>query len=283
MDVSGLTPVEQTALLTEYARALDSRQTRPILADPFADRVVANIDFDFAALGVIPSVRCLVALRARMLDDRVRGFVTSHPDAVVVDLGAGLNSAVFRIDPPPTVDWFSVDLPAMIGLREMLLPPREGTHTVSASVAEPGWADRIPADRPAMVIADGLFAFLTEPVVIEVLGTITDHFETGVIAFNDYGPVSRANRVAGKLITAGKQAFRRGGTANSPHSQWGFPGFKNASQPVIWNPELTLLEEASVMLEPDSALFPPLLRLGSRLAAHVPAIARKARILQYRF
>ena len=90
-----LTPVEQTAFLTEYARALDSRWPKPILGDTLADEVVGKIDFDFAGLGVQTSVVCQTALRAKMLDDRVRDFVEQHPDAVIVDLGAGLDRAKF--------------------------------------------------------------------------------------------------------------------------------------------------------------------------------------------
>ena len=106
-----LSPIEQTAFLTEYARALDSRWPRPILGDTLAHDVVGNIDYDFAGLGVQASVVCQTALRAKMLDDRVRAFVAAHPDAVVVDLGAGLDSGFYRVAPPPSVHWYSVDLP----------------------------------------------------------------------------------------------------------------------------------------------------------------------------
>jgi hypothetical protein len=37
IDVDDLTPIERTALLTLYARALDSRWQRPILGDTLAD------------------------------------------------------------------------------------------------------------------------------------------------------------------------------------------------------------------------------------------------------
>ena len=105
MDAGWLKPVEETALLTAYARALDSRRPRSILGDTLADEVVGKIDYDFSGLGVIRSVACDVALRAKMLDNRIRAFTAEHPDSVVVDIGAGLDSAVFRVDPPPTVDW----------------------------------------------------------------------------------------------------------------------------------------------------------------------------------
>src|SRR6516165_5323001 len=100
LDVTELSPLEQTALLTQYARALDSRWPRPILGDTLAEDIVNKIDYDFAALGVPKSVVCQASLRAKMLDDRVRAFVAEHPDAVVVDLGAGLSTGLFRVNPP---------------------------------------------------------------------------------------------------------------------------------------------------------------------------------------
>jgi O-methyltransferase involved in polyketide biosynthesis len=77
-----LTAVEKTAFLTEYARAVDSQWPRPILGDRLAHDVVGQIDYDFTGLGVQTSVVCQTALRAKMLDDRVRDFIKRHPDAV---------------------------------------------------------------------------------------------------------------------------------------------------------------------------------------------------------
>lgn len=275
MDVTGLAPIEQTALLTEYCRALDSRSEKPILGDPRADATVRQIDHDFAALGARPSVVALVALRAKMLDERIRAYVAANPAAVVVDIGAGLSSAVWRVDPPQTVDWFSVDLPAVISVREALVPAHPRARSVAASVLEPDWAADIPGDRPAMVFADGLFAFLDEDAVIGILRGIRGHFNSGTIAFNDYGTVSKANQILGRLATSR--------TSNSPHRQWNFPGFKDARTPESWNADLRLIEEASAMHRPETALFPMSLQIASRLSRRIPSIARKARILQYRF
>ncbi|MGB0972215.1 MAG: class I SAM-dependent methyltransferase [Mycobacterium sp.] len=275
MDVSGLDLIEQTALLTEYCRALDSRVARPILRDPLADATVSAIDFDFSSLAATPSVVALVALRAKMLDERIRRFVVENPRAVIVDLGAGLNSAVVRVDPPPTVDWYSVDLPKVIALREALLPAGIGNQTVAASLLDRGWADTIPEGRPTMVFADGLIAFLDEAEASAIFRSIAGHFNSGVIAFNDYGPVSKVNQLMGGLATSRK--------ANSPHSQWRFRGFKDAQHPESWHNGLALIEEASAMQQPEAQLFPAGLRVASRLSRRLPSIARKSRILQYRF
>jgi O-methyltransferase involved in polyketide biosynthesis len=279
VDVSGLSPLEQTALLTQYARALDSRwqgpNRRPILGDTLADEIVEKIDYDFAALGVPASVVCQSSLRAKMLDERVRAFTTQHPDAVVVDLGAGLDTGVFRVGPPATIDWYSVDLPHVIALREQVMPANGQAHSVAVSVAEDRWPDTIPADRPAMVIADGLFAFLSEPVIVAVFRRVTDHFRSGELAFNDYGRIGWFSRLAVKL--APQRMFSQVGC------QWGYAGFKDARVPETWNPRLTLIEEASLAHAAEVDLFPGWIRLATKASGKFKAGARKARILRYRF
>lgn len=273
--VADFSPVEQTAFLTEYARALDSRLPRPVLGDTLADEIVAKIDFDFAGLGVPSSVVCQSALRAKMLDDRVRDFTSRHPDAVVVDLGAGLDTGMVRVAPPATVDWYSLDLPPVIALRDTVVPARPHAHSVAVSVASHDWPDAIPANRPTMLIADGLFAFLPQPVIVGVFRRITEHFGAGELAFNDYGRIGWASRAAVKL--APQKMFSTVG------SQWGYAGFKDAHHPQTWNPRLTLVEEASLAHAPEVDLFPGWIRVATRLAGMSRAGARKARILRYRF
>jgi O-methyltransferase involved in polyketide biosynthesis len=273
--VDGLTPVERTALLTLHARAVDSRCPRPILADGLAVEVAERLDYDFDALRILASMRCQVALRAKMLDQRVRTFTAEHPDAVVVDLGAGLSDAIFRSRPPATVDWYNVDLPAVIALREEVLPAHRQEHAVPARIGDPGWTDGIPADRPTMLVADGLTGFLTEPVLVSLFRAVTEHFRTGELAFNDYGHVGWASRTAMKYVP--QRSLKAFG------ANWKNSGFADARRPVEWNPRLTLVEESSLADAPELELFPTHLRVTIQLSGHIPALAQKARILRYRF
>jgi O-methyltransferase involved in polyketide biosynthesis len=273
--ITDLTPLEETALLTLYARALDNRAARPILGDSLAESLVEAIDYDFAGLGVQTSVACQTALRAKMLDDRVHAFTSAHPNAVVVDLGAGLDSGLYRVSPPETVDWYHVDLPGISALRERLLPSDPRSHVVAASLATRDWDADIPADRPAILIADGLFAFLTEPVIAGIFRGITEHFHTGEVAFNDYGGIGWVSRAALKFYP--QKMYKDVG------SQWGYPGFKDAHHPQTWNPRLHLVEEASLAHQNEVDLFPGWLRIATRLTGMTKATARKARILRYAF
>src|SRR5574342_16983 len=67
----------------------------------------------------------IIATRAATFDQLTTRFLADHPDAVVLQVGCGMDSRVFRIDPPASVEWFDVDYPDVIDLRPQLLPERE--------------------------------------------------------------------------------------------------------------------------------------------------------------
>ena len=266
-----LSHVEKTAFLTEYARALDSQWPKPILGDTLAHEVVGKIDYDFKGLGIQTSVLCQTALRAKMLDDRASDFIAEHPDAVVVDLGAGLSTAMLRVAPPATVDWYNVDLPNVIALRDELVPADDHAHSVAASLADDDWADSIPSDRPTMLIADGLLAFLPESVIINLFRHVPEHFRPGELALNDYGRVSRSSLLAMKVVFS------------AVGNQWVYRGFNDAHVPETWSPRLALVEETSLSHAPEVDLYPAAARVSTRVMGMTKGGARTARILRYRF
>lgn len=267
--------VEQTAFLTAYARALDCRAPTPILGDAFSDRVVGLIDYDFPAFRIPASVVRQTALRAKMLDARIRTFTGANPDAVVVDLGAGLNEPLARVSPPAGVDWYSIDLPHVIALREKVVPTQRAEYVIAADLTGTDWTDSIPVGRPTMVIADGLFAFLSEPQVIALIGHAIDHFGSGEFAFNDYGRVGALSSLGMKLAPRGMFSVLR--------QVWANPGFTDPRTPQRWEPRLRLVEQACLAHAAEVDSFPGPARAVTRLAGRFKSVAGKARVLRYRF
>ncbi|MGV0625839.1 class I SAM-dependent methyltransferase [Mycolicibacter minnesotensis] len=273
--VTEFSPVEQTAFLTAYARALDNRAPTPILTDEFSERVVGLIDYDFAGLRIPANVVRQTALRAKMLDQRVRDYVAAHPDAVIVDLGAGLNEPLARVRPPAGVDWYSIDLPRVIALRGALLPEVAAEHAVAADLTAPDWAAGIPVGRPTMVIADGLFAFLSQAQVVELIGAAIDHFGTGELTFNDYGKVGALSSLGMKLAPRGMFSLLR--------QVWANPGFSDPHTPERWDLRLRLVEQACLAHAAEVDAFPGPARAATRVAGRFKALAGRARVLRYKF
>src|SRR5919106_2550243 len=118
------TPIEETLYLTLCARALDNHLPHPILADRMANELVGTLGYDCARFRLSASPIINIAHRAKKLDEVARDFIARHPDAVGLDLGAGLDTRASRIDPPSSVDWYDIDFPAVIAARAGLVPER---------------------------------------------------------------------------------------------------------------------------------------------------------------
>ncbi|WP_344972444.1 class I SAM-dependent methyltransferase [Streptosporangium fragile] len=181
-----LTGAQATMLATLYGRALDAESSHPLLNDTMALDAVRKIDADFGATGLHRSDRITVALRAGHLDAWTREFLATHPEATVLHLGCGLDSRVYRVDPGPGVRWFDVDYPDVIELRRRLYPPRDGYETIASSVTDPAWLTRVPADRPVLVVAEGLTMYLREDEGRALVRRIVDRFPAGQFVFDAF-------------------------------------------------------------------------------------------------
>ena len=265
------TPMQQSLFLTLCGRALDNRSPHPILGDALADEVVRKLDYDAGRFHLSASPIINIALRAKKLDQVARNFIARHPDAVGLDLGAGLDTRMFRIDPPSTVDWYDVDFPEVVAARQQLLPIRANAHGIGADLTDRDWLDAVPTGRPAVIVADGLLAFLTPDDMITLLNRLIDHFPGGEVAFNGYSrfAIWAARHYHGTQSVAGLLKS---------------PGFDDPHEPERWNPRLRLVDEILLTREPEVAQFPPALRWFTRLSAHSTAWSRRGTtVLRYRF
>jgi O-methyltransferase involved in polyketide biosynthesis len=240
------TPLQESMFLTLCGRALDYRSPRSILSDKMADEIVRKLDYDCDRFRLSASPIINIALRAKKLDEVALRFVTSHPDAVALDLGAGLDTRMLRVAPPPPVDWYAIDFPEVITARQQLIPDRANAHGVGTDLTNPNWLDAIPTDRPAVIVADGLLAFLTQKDIISLLNRLTSHFPGGEVAFNGY------SRFA---IWAAKHYHGTQSVADLIKS----PGFDEPREPERWNPSLKLVEEILLTREPEVAPPCPML------------------------
>ncbi|TCI00151.1 class I SAM-dependent methyltransferase [Roseococcus sp. SYP-B2431] len=184
-----LTGEKETLLVTLAARAEESRLPDSLLHDHWAAEAVARIDYDFARLDVDRDLMVGLALRGHLLDRWARGFLARHPEATVLHLGCGLDSRVFRLDPGAGVRWFDLDYPEVIALRRRLYPAREGVTLIGAAVTDPGWIAGIPADRPTLVLAEGLLPYVAAEEVVPLLDRLTAHLAGGELAFDAYSRI----------------------------------------------------------------------------------------------
>jgi methyltransferase (TIGR00027 family) len=196
------TKEKETMLMTLSGRAIQSQWKNPILRDPWAEEAMRHIDYDMSKqlTGVAswsmwkdigPTI---IASRAATFDLLTSRYLADHPDAIVLQVGCGMDSRAFRVDPPVGVQWFDVDYPDVIERRRQLFPearlasPQRGNqdayHQIGAPLDDLHWMDDVPRDRPGLLIAEGVLHYLSETEVKALLNAVVAHFPGGQMIFD---------------------------------------------------------------------------------------------------
>ena len=183
--------VSETMLVTLTARAEDARQPNPILGDTWAANVLDQLDYTCPRMLGDKGFFANILLRAQLLDAWTSEFLNAHPEAVVLHLACGLDSRALRLAWGPRVRWVDVDMPEVVALRHKLLPsPAAGGgdyHLVASSVTESAWLEDVPADRPTVVVMEGLLPYLDGAEARRLLERICERFPSGQIMFDIVG------------------------------------------------------------------------------------------------
>ena len=267
----GLVGVQKTLSPVLKAKALDNRLPDPILGDVYAEQTMRRLDpgYDEGRFGA-SQLGLAAVVRAKALDDWARSFLVDHREAVVLNLGCGLDARVYRIDPPATVDWYDLDYPAVIELRQQFLPPREHCTLIGSDVTDLSWLERIPRGRPVLMIAEGLVPYLTEAAARLLLTSIVDAFPAGQMQFDT---VSVSAWRASKWDPLGRK-----------YNAQFHCGFNDPAALADWHPRLEYVDEAPMNDSPVlMAKAPATVRRMYRLMNLLPGFRRSSRILRFRF
>ena len=111
-------------------------------------------------------------------------------------------------------------MPRVADLRRRVYDLPDDVETVSASVTDPGWWERVDADRPMLALAEGLFMYLTPSDVHAVLDRLLARCASGEVAFD---------AVAGWTLPVSNAAFGLLGV--DTRFAWGFDGAESDGPP----------------------------------------------------
>ncbi|KAK8076147.1 hypothetical protein PG994_003419 [Apiospora phragmitis] len=193
-----LTGAQQTNLSTLCARAQDAKSAKPLLNDKWALHVLEQVPgYDFT--GVMPGAFAAAAVvtRALTLDCWAASFLERHPRATVIHLACGLDSRCLRlrwggngtsaVDKPGTAakGASNANVSAALALRAGV-----DYRLVAASAADEGWLADVPADRPTLVIMEGLTMYLAEKDGVALLRRLLRRFPSGSLIFDCLGSVT---------------------------------------------------------------------------------------------
>lgn len=154
--------LSETMLIPLWAKATETLRADGILHDAEAVRMMGLIDYDFDNFAKARTSQAGCCGRALLIDNITRNFIAEHPQAMVVQLGAGLDARFERLGRPAVAAWYDLDLPEVIDLRRRLLP-ESGNHYIGASLFDKGWTETVAAhNRPVLLILEGVLMYFEE-------------------------------------------------------------------------------------------------------------------------
>jgi len=222
--------IEETLLLPLWSRVKVSREYSSLFNDTKAIELAEQIDYDFSRLGENPFQSLLMVARAKQFDDKIRSFVIEHPHASVIDLGAGLDTTFYRVD-NGLVQWYDLDLPNVIAIREQLLPTTDRVTYISKSIFDSSWCNDIKdVENGVFIVSCGVLAYFEESQIKRLFLSLADNFPGGEVVFDASTKLGNIFSNWGLRRTRMKQATIK----------W---ALKDASKLTKWDKRITVIDQ----------------------------------------
>ena len=263
-----LTEAQETLLIPLISKSRVSQGKHITFIDTKTEEILANIEYDFAKLRVPQKTAVTVRMRAHKFDDYTKAFIDDHPDALVLHLGCGLDSRFLRVD-NGRVRWTDLDLPDVIALRQKYYQETNRYRMVASSVIDLKWMDVIAyQNEPILVIAEGLFMYLQEPEVKELILALRERFPGVHLIFDAFSTIT-AERIR-KHPSLAK-------TGAAIH--W---GIDDAKEIQTWADGISFIEEWFFTQSNDIPQLDRGYRIAFKLASFLKLAQKAHRILYFK-
>lgn len=203
----------KTLILPLFGRAEISRRNDSGFTDRKAEEITSRINFDYTALGKTYSEHDRISAIDRVftMDMLCRCFLSAHPEATVVNIGAGLDSAFSRND-SGKLKWYDIDFPEVIKLRRLFYQENDRNIFLAQSVFDFSWMDKIRKDsgKGILIIAAGVMPCFLKEDAVRLVRRIGGELPGSNFLFDVFGhplALKQANRFAEKSGNKQTPAF----------------------------------------------------------------------------
>lgn len=205
--------VETTALIPLSIKANETKRPSARIKDNKAVAIISALGIDTAPYDKFMSHEGVIA-RTIMLDKMVKDFISKNPEGVIVNLGAGFDNRLERVD-NGKIFWFDLDLADSIATRKKAFEESERNKMLCASVLEDTWCAEVKAEvskRNASVlfIAEGLFMYLSMEDIKKILSILKNNFEHAVLFAEQNNPMMVKHQKYHDTVRNTNAVFRSG-------------------------------------------------------------------------
>jgi len=179
----GLLPVSETMLIPLSARAAETSRDNLVISDKKSVEIISKIDTVNKVTDGGNISRHGILARTKVIDDEVIKILAENPGATIINLGAGLDTRICRID-NGILKWYDLDLPEVISIRRQFFPENERIRFISKSVMDSAWVSEINTSGSVIIIAEGLLMYFAEEDVSLIFKLLANHFPEAHMFFD---------------------------------------------------------------------------------------------------
>ncbi|MDO4229867.1 MAG: class I SAM-dependent methyltransferase [Capnocytophaga sp.] len=233
LNTNQLNAIPETMLIPLWAKATENKRSDAILKDAKAIEIINKIDYDFDKFKNIKFSQIGVCIRAKIIDDEVKKFLTKHPNAVVIQLGAGLDARYERLGCPKTIThWYDLDLPEVISIRKEVLSESSKNSYLSISLFDFQWIEEVKKHKKrVLILCEGVLMYFSPEEVRVLFETICQQLGEATFIFD---------MLAYKLLGQAKKHDAVKVTKNKAEFKWTLLNTKEMEQ---WNTKIHLKSE----------------------------------------
>lgn len=260
--LNDLDAIAETLLIPLCYRAVEARQTDPLVRDPRAQEIIHQLGVDPAHLKWRPQQQIFAMLRARQFDRWARAYIAAHQQTTVVEIGCGLDARYERVA-DDRVQWVDMDLPEVINLRRRFFADTPHRQMLAHSVFQLDWMNCLPVSETYLFLAEGVFPYFEEGEVRRVLIALAERFPGSEMVIDALSPFM----VHSSAVVPSFRGYQA-------RPRWGVSDPRSIER---WCSGIQLLESYGYFDQPEPRLS------GIRWMGSAPILRDSARVLRLGF
>ena len=167
--------INKTLYIPLYGKAYVSRRGL-FIKDKKAEEIWATEGFSLSGKSKSKWLAFYMGIRSLVFDEWTMEKIKEHEDAVVIHIGAGLDSRVLRVGAYKN-KWYDVDFAEVIEERRRYYEESDSYKMIAGDLRDGEWLSGIKENKFAIIIMEGVGMYLSNQDVRDLFDRLCNHFE----------------------------------------------------------------------------------------------------------
>ncbi len=172
-----LDDISKSLFIPLAVRAAEINQQNPVIQDEKSVSIIERTDTGDLIINGGQITTHGILSRTKVIDDEIRNILLNKPDTTIINLGAGLDTRICRLD-NGKLRGFELDLPDAITLRRKFFEENDRIRFIAKSVLDDAWVQEIGDihGQNIVILAEGLLMYFPPEDICRIFGLLSEHF-----------------------------------------------------------------------------------------------------------